>query len=102
MLDLQCFKKTCSNKFKQEKVRIEQERELEQDKKEVLEVKESNVLKGKEIEKEMTEEEKWESEYRIQSRVSKFMETLEKLKTCIYTFGGYLSYNRSDGQFEMS
>lgn len=60
---MQCFKKTCSNKFEQDKVRIERGKELEQGRKEFLEVKAENVIKEKKIEEEMTEEEKWKSEY---------------------------------------
>jgi len=75
-----CYKKACSNKNRQERERIRQSKEIEDEKKEVLEVKESNVIKENEIKKEMTEEEIWEEEYKKLEQKDGFMDTLEALQ----------------------
>jgi len=57
---------------------------------EILKGKEKNIQIEKKIERVMSDEEKWEIEYKNLSNNDQFYSALDLLKKCIYEFNGYV------------
>lgn len=89
-LDFICFKRYHSDKFNKKNELFKMENKLLNKEKTVLEKKEENVEIEKKIQKEMTDEEKWNAEYKDFRSSNQFHRAIKEMQQCIYEHSGYL------------